>query len=126
MGRRRRRESHPLQVRLPGFLFARGCANGPATPAYPFDTTNRHGRAQSQQVVAMLSVKQAAERLGISVALVYALCAQKRIRHERHGLGRGVIRIPEDAIEEYRRTVTVEPAAVEYRPAGTKKFKHLI
>ena len=50
----------------------------------------------------MLSVKQAAERLGVSPALVYALCTKKRIRHERHGLGRGVIRIPDDALEEYR------------------------
>jgi excisionase family DNA binding protein len=58
-----------------------------------------------------LSVRQAAERLGISTALVYALCVQRRIRHERHGLGRGVIRIPEDALEEYRKGTTVGTAA---------------
>lgn len=56
----------------------------------------------------MLSVKQAAERLDVSPALVYALCAKKRIRHERHGLGRGTIRIPEDALEEYRKVCAVE------------------
>jgi hypothetical protein len=39
--------------------------------------------------------------------LVYALVAAKRIRHERHGLRRGAIRIPEDALEEYRRKCTV-------------------
>jgi excisionase family DNA binding protein len=61
----------------------------------------------------LLSVREAAERLGVSPALVYGLCARKRIRHERHGLGRGVIKIPEDALEEYQRSVTVdaEPAA---------------
>ena len=59
----------------------------------------------------LLSVKQTAERLGVSPALVYALCAQKRITHERHGLGRGTIRIPEDALEEYRRASTVEAGA---------------
>jgi hypothetical protein len=32
-------------------------------------------------------VKKAAERLGVSPATVYGLCAAKKIRHERHGLG---------------------------------------
>ncbi len=54
-----------------------------------------------------LSVREAADRLGVSTALVYALCARKRIRHERHGLGRGTIKITEDALKEYRQTVTV-------------------
>ena len=58
--------------------------------------------------MTLLTIKQTAERLSVSPALVYALCAQKRLRHERHGLGRGVIRIPEEAIEEYRRSHTVE------------------
>jgi excisionase family DNA binding protein len=49
-----------------------------------------------------LTVKQAAQRLGVSAKLVYALCAAGQIAHERHGLGRGTIRIPEDALEEYR------------------------
>jgi len=54
-----------------------------------------------------LSVREAADRLGVSTALVYALCARKRIRHERHGLGRGTIKITEEALKEYRQTVTV-------------------
>ena len=48
----------------------------------------REGRPQPREDV-MLTVKQAAERLGISPTLVYALCARKRIRHERRGLWRG-------------------------------------
>ena len=56
-------------------------------------------------------VKEAADRLHVSVALVYALCAAKKLRHERHGLGRGVIRIPEDALDEYRKGRAVEAGA---------------
>jgi excisionase family DNA binding protein len=59
----------------------------------------------------MLSVKQAAERLGVSPKLVYALCAGRKIAHERYGLGRGTIRIPEDALEEYRRAARVGPGS---------------
>lgn len=70
----------------------------------------------------LLTVKEAAERLGLSVSLVYALCAAKKIRHERHGLRRGTIRIPEDAIDEYHRDVTVLPVAVA---SGGRRFKHL-
>jgi excisionase family DNA binding protein len=65
----------------------------------------------SQSDGPVLTVKQAAERLGVSPGLVYGLCAARKIRHERHGLGRGAIRIPEAALDEYRqaRTVDVEP-----------------
>ena len=55
----------------------------------------------------LFTVREAAESLGISLGLVYALCARKRLRHERYGLGRGIIKIPEDAIDEFRRSVTV-------------------
>jgi hypothetical protein len=57
----------------------------------------------------------------------YALCAQKRLRHERHGLGRGKILIPEDAIAEYRRSVTVgvQPEAVSAPPPAKLQLKHL-
>jgi hypothetical protein len=42
---------------------------------------------------------------------------RKMIRHERHGLGRGTIRIPQDALDEYRRGVTaVQPGNTEWRP----------
>lgn len=58
--------------------------------------------------MALLSVRAAAERLGVSTALLYALCAARRIRHERHGLGRGRIKIPEEALDEYRLAQTVE------------------
>lgn len=63
-----------------------------------------------------LSVREAARELGVSPALVYGLCARRRIRHERHGLGRGKILIPADAIEEYRRRVTVGARAEDLAP----------
>jgi excisionase family DNA binding protein len=64
----------------------------------------------------MLTVKTAAERLGVSASLVYGLCAARKLRHERHGMKRGCIRIPEEAIAEYRRRRTVE-AEGEPKPA---------
>lgn len=75
----------------------------------------------------LLTVKQAADALGVSPSLVYGLCAARRIRHERHGLKRGSIRIPEDAIEEYRASVTVGagPPAPEKQPRRRIKLRHL-
>jgi len=55
-----------------------------------------------------LTVKEAAKQLRLSSATVYGLCQQRLLRHERLGLGRGKILIPEDAIEEYRRRQTVQ------------------
>jgi excisionase family DNA binding protein len=74
----------------------------------------------------LLSVKDAASRLGLSPALIYALCSKGRIRHERHGLGRGVIRISEDALEEYRRSREVGVAEPVPPPDRSRvKLKHL-
>ena len=56
----------------------------------------------------MLSVKDAAKRLGVSAKLVYKLCSGGKIVHERYGVGRGTIRISEEALETYRATARVE------------------
>ena len=64
----------------------------------------------------MYTVKKAAEILRLSVSLTYALLAAGRIRHERHGLGRGTIRIPSDALEEYRQAQTVEVTGRKAKP----------
>lgn len=73
-----------------------------------------------------LTVKQAAELAGVSASLIYNLCAAKKIRHERHGMGRGRILIPEDALAEYCQRCTVEvAAAVPPRPKKKVTLKHL-
>lgn len=50
-----------------------------------------------------MTVKQAAQRIGISVSLVYELCRLHIIKHTRHGRPgkRGTIRISLEAIEIY-------------------------
>ena len=49
----------------------------------------------------MYTVQQVAERLNTSLSLIYALCAQGRLDHLRIGLGRGTIRISDDALQEF-------------------------
>jgi excisionase family DNA binding protein len=55
----------------------------------------------------LLTVRQAAERLGVSAGLIYHLRSARKLRHERHGLRRGTIRIPEGGLDEYRRRQAV-------------------
>jgi excisionase family DNA binding protein len=45
-----------------------------------------------------MTVKIAAERLNVSIATMYALCAHRQIRFSRVGLRRGKIVISEDAM----------------------------
>jgi excisionase family DNA binding protein len=72
------------------------------------------------------SVVEAAKKLGVSTGTVYALCARRKVRHERHGIGRGRIRIPEDALDEYRRSVTVGvEQAASMPPSARVNLKHL-
>jgi excisionase family DNA binding protein len=55
------------------------------------------------------SVKEAALQLGVSPSTLYNLIASKRIVHQRIGLKRGRIIITDDALEEFRRSITVRP-----------------
>ena len=48
-----------------------------------------------------LTVRDAAERIGVSIGTIYHLCAAGRLPHMRIGTGRGVIRIPVDALEMF-------------------------
>jgi excisionase family DNA binding protein len=78
--------------------------------------------------MSLLTVREAADKLHLSSATVYALVSARKIRHERHGLGRGSIRIPEDALDEYRRSVTVVAvggAVQQPPPVKPMKFRHL-
>jgi excisionase family DNA binding protein len=54
-------------------------------------------------------VRGVAATLGVSVQTVYMLCAKRRLRHVRVGVGRGTIRVPESAVREYLVGATVRP-----------------
>ena len=76
----------------------------------------------------MLTVKRAAEILNVSPGLVYALCAAGRLEHERYGLGRGTIRIREDAIQDFQsraRTTHGRPVPVRATHGAPGTFTHL-
>jgi excisionase family DNA binding protein len=78
-----------------------------------------------------LTVREAATRLGLSAASVYALCAARKLRHRRVGVGRGKIVIPPDAIDEYLARSTVDSTEAAPRTTdtgdsrGLKTFTHL-
>ena len=67
----------------------------------------------------MLTVKQAAQALGIWAATMYALIADGRLAAHRFGLGRGTIRIEEEVLRIFKAGARVEPK----RPTLT--LKHL-
>ena len=49
-----------------------------------------------------MTVKEAAQSLGVSCGLIYALCASGKLEHERYGIGRGTIRISPQALLQFR------------------------
>jgi excisionase family DNA binding protein len=73
----------------------------------------------------LLTVKGAAERLAISPTLVYSLVAGRKLRFMRIGNGRGRIRIPEEAIEEYLARSTFEPKEPKGPLPPRVRLKHL-
>jgi excisionase family DNA binding protein len=78
-------------------------------------------------VTRLLTVAEAAEALHVSKTTVRALCKARKLRHERHGLGRGTIRIPVEAIEEYRASVTVPVKEESLKPPqpALRKLRYL-
>jgi excisionase family DNA binding protein len=56
----------------------------------------------------MLTVKQAAERLQVSIGAIYHACADFRLAHVRIGRGRGTIRIREQDLEKFINACVVE------------------
>jgi excisionase family DNA binding protein len=71
-----------------------------------------------------MRVREAAQRLDVSEATVYALVASGRLRCHRVGLGRGAIRISEDHLAEYLKGAepVIAPAPP---PARTVRLKHI-
>lgn len=60
----------------------------------------------------MLTVEEAAERLGTTVRFPRRLIAERRIRFVKFGRH---VRIPLDALEEYIASSTIEPIVVTWR-----------
>jgi excisionase family DNA binding protein len=70
-----------------------------------------------------VTVRQAADRLEVSAATVYALLASGKLRHYRIGNGRGVVRISEGHIADYLQKaepVAKQPPAPARGPRGLK------
>lgn len=75
-----------------------------------------------------MRVKQAAERLEVSPATIYALIAAGKLRCYRIGAGRGSIRIDETHLAEFLRAAesgSGPPPAPAPTPAAQVKLKHL-
>ena len=72
-----------------------------------------------------MRVREAAERLEVSVATVYAMVARGKLRCSRVGAGRGVIRISDEQLEEYLKAA--EPRVSPPAPASAPRMqlKHL-
>lgn len=56
----------------------------------------------------VLTVKETAERLKLSVGCVYQLIAERRLPHLRIGCGRGAIRIREEDLSAFLDTCRVQ------------------
>ena len=72
----------------------------------------------------MLTVKEVAEKLGVSPTTVYGLCQRRKLRHARVGLVRGAVRIDEKDLEEYLKGATISPERIQPSPSR-ERFKHL-
>jgi excisionase family DNA binding protein len=71
------------------------------------------------------TVTEAAERLSISGQSVYQLCSRKKLRHLRLGVGRGCVRIPASALDEFIKGATVQPEEPTAPQAPPRQLKHL-
>jgi excisionase family DNA binding protein len=70
--------------------------------------------------MSFLTVKEAANRLRVSQATVYTLCANGRLTHVRLGTGRGTIRIPEEQLD-----VLVSDCTVANKAASAADLRHI-
>jgi len=62
-----------------------------------------------------MKVKDVAERLEVGVSTVYQLIAEGRLDCDRHGVGRGTIRVSEEQLAEYRAAGRPEKATARPR-----------
>jgi excisionase family DNA binding protein len=69
-----------------------------------------------------MTVQEAARRLEVSAGLVYKLCHLGKLGHRRIGAGRGVIRIDEKHLADFKERCNVELASEDQGPV-TKKVR---
>lgn len=73
-----------------------------------------------------MTVRDVAERLEISVSLVYRLIEIGKLRCTRHGLKRGVIRVSDEQLADYLATAERGPRQAPPEPAPRRlRLKHL-
>ena len=73
----------------------------------------------------MMTVKQASERLNVSVATVYALVSAGKLACHRVGVGRGRIRITESDIDAYLSLCRQDTIAASPPRTTPRKLKHI-
>lgn len=72
-----------------------------------------------------LNVRDYAAAYGVSPATVYAMCSAGKLPHVRLGIGRGTIRISEDAVmQTYEQEKRQHEATAQDKPSRIK-LKHL-
>jgi excisionase family DNA binding protein len=75
-----------------------------------------------------MRVKDVAARLDLSATTVYALIESGKIKHYRIGNGRGVVRIAEQHLADYLKSVESKPPGSSpplVFPARPRRLKHL-
>lgn len=72
-----------------------------------------------------LTVREVAQRLNVSMGLVYALCSSGRLEHRRFGTGRGTIRINVEWIEWYEQRSRRWHLSRQQTMPRRAVFKHL-
>ena len=70
--------------------------------------------------MSLLTVREAGERLRVSQATVYHLCADGQLPHLRIGTGRGAIRITEEELAAF-----LERSKVDRPKLALTGLKHL-
>ena len=77
----------------------------------------------------MLSVKQVAQRLNVSLGTVYGLVNSGRLRAFRIGVGRGTLRVPEESLQAFLDLSIVgdgqRVSETSQTRASGRLFKHL-
>jgi excisionase family DNA binding protein len=64
----------------------------------------------------LLTVRQVAERLSISLSATYQIIESKKLMHHRIGVGRGAIRVSEADLMAYHESCRCGPSKQELKP----------